>query len=269
MKLGVSTSVYLHNNLFKAVEKINDLNFKYIELWGEPPHLWFDKPDFQYLKKLKKYLNENDLIPTYHGPAHDIDITSVNPGIRQESLKQSKDAIQMAQFLGSEIIVIHMGSYYPGDKKGTENGKDRLYKSLEYLLPYAEENKVTIALENYPVGENAIFKTPEDVLNILRDFDSEYLKLTLDIGHANLTNISPIEYIKILKDEIVHLHLNDNFGKEDKHLVPGEGEINYPAIFKQLKKINFDQVGIFEIWAPDETDQALINSKNYIKSLLS
>lgn len=268
MKLGVSTSVYLHKRIKKAINKIGKLNFKYIELWGEPPHLWFDEPNYKKLAEIKKFLNEKELIPTYHGPAHDIDITSVNPGIRKESLKQNKEAINIASFLGSDIIVIHMGSYYPGDKEGTENGKDRLYKSLDYLLPYAEKNNITIALENYPVGENAIFNKPEEVLNILNDFSTEYLKLTLDIGHANLTNISPLHYIKTLGDEIVHLHLSDNFGKEDQHLVPGEGEINYLEIIKILKEISFDKVGIFEIWAPKNTDQALMNSKDYIKSLV-
>ncbi|HKL12358.1 MAG TPA: sugar phosphate isomerase/epimerase [Halanaerobiales bacterium] len=267
MKLGVSTSVYLHNNLKEAIKKIANLNFEYIELWGEPPHLWFENIDYKYLKDIKKELQKRDLKATFHAPAHDVDLTSMNPGIRKESIKQHIKAIEIASFLEANLMVVHTGSYYPGDKKGSENGKNRLYKSLNKILPYAEQHDIIIALENYPVGENAIFNSPENVKKILGDFNSKFLKITLDIGHANLTKISAVEYLNKLKEEIVHLHINDNFGQADEHLIPGKGNIDYKKLLQTIKEINYDKIGIFELWSPENTDQALIDSTKYVKNI--
>lgn len=267
MKLGVSTSVYLHYDLETAIKKIADLDFKYVELWGEPPHLWFESENYIYMDKINKLLQKYNLIPSFHAPAHDVDITSVNPGIRKESIRQHKRALRIAGYLGVKVFVIHAGSFYPGDKKGCENGLDRLYNSLEELITTAEEYNIIIAIENYPVGENAIIKSPFDIKKIIDDFNSPFLKMTLDIGHANLTDIQAIEYIKELKDKIVHLHINDNLGKEDLHQIPGKGNIDFEAVKKELDNINYNNVGIFEIWDPQNTKQALLNSRSYIDSL--
>lgn|GEM_PF-902875 len=267
MKIGVSSSVYLHDNLENALKKISKLGLKYVEIWGEPPHLWLDHIDYSYLKKITQLLYKYNLKPSYHGPAHDVDITSMNPGIKKESIKQHKRSLDIAKFLGVDVYVIHAGSFYPGDKDVVKKGLDRLYKSIDELLTLAENNNIVLAVENHPVNENGIFNNPKMMKKVLKDFESPYLKATLDIGHANLTKFPVIEYIKELGNDIKHIHINDNDGLEDLHLAYGEGNIDSKNIIKKIEDIGFTGLGILEIWAPDNPAKAINKSISYINSI--
>jgi len=267
MKLGVSTSVFLHHNLETALKKIGNLDIKYVEIWGEPPHLWVENIKYNYLKSIKELLYKYDLKPSYHGPAHDVDITSMNPGIREESIKQHKRSLDIAKFLGVDVYVIHAGSFYPGDKNTISKGFDRLYSSIDELLILAKEYDIVLAIENHPVNENGIFNNPKTMKKVIDDFNSSYLKVTLDLGHANLTKFPVIKYIEELKDNIKHIHLNDNDGIEDLHLVYGKGNLDSNNLIKRIKNIGFDGVGILEIWAPDDPAKAINDSIKHINSI--
>ena len=267
MKLGVSTSVFLHHNLETALKIIGKLDLKYVEIWGEYPHLWVENINYNYLKSIKELLKKYDLKPSYHGPAHDVDITSMNPGIRKESIKQHKRSLDIAKFLGSDVYVVHAGSFYPGDKNKIDKGFDRLYNSINELLTLAKEYDIVLAIENHPVNENGIFNNPDNMQKVINYFNSPYIKTTLDLGHANLTNFAVEEYIKKLGENIKHIHLNDNDGIEDLHLVYGKGNLNSKKLIKKLNNIGFDGVGILEIWAPDNPVKAINDSIKFINSI--
>ncbi|MGM0446070.1 MAG: sugar phosphate isomerase/epimerase family protein [Bacillota bacterium] len=267
MKIGVSSSVYLHDNFENALKKISNLDLNYVEIWGEPPHLWVNNIDYNYLKKIKLLLNKYNLKPSYHGPAHDVDITSMNPGVKKESIKQHKRSLDIAKFLGVDVYVVHAGSFYPGDKNMLQKGLDRLYRSIDELLTLAQKNDIILAVENHPVNENGIFNNPKRMKKIIKDFNSPYLKATLDIGHANLTKYPVIDYIEELGKDIKHIHINDNDGIKDLHLVYGEGSLDSKTIIKKIKDIGFDGIGVLEIWAPDNPADAVNKSINYINSI--
>ena len=53
--------------------------------------------------------------------------------------------------------------------------------------------------------------------------------------------------IRILGKDISILHLHDNSGHWDDHLVPGQGNINWPAVFDALDDIGYKGVYNFEL----------------------
>jgi len=267
MKLGVSSSVFLHRDINQALNIISNLDFSYVELWGEPPHLWIRYFDKKEIIKLKKLLEKLKLKNSYHAPSHGLDLSSVNPGIWEESLRQHLEAIKAASILNSEVFVIHSGSYYTGDRPESESGKDRFYRALEAILKEAEKRKIKIGLENYPVGNNSILSSADKLKTVLEDFSSKYLRATLDVGHAYLNGEDPVDYLNILKKEIINIHLSDNFGKEDLHLKPGEGDISFPAIFKAIREIEYSELMTLEIWEPESPEKAIAESRKYLINL--
>jgi len=90
----------------------------------------------------------------------------------------------------------------------------------------------------------------EDMLNVLKSVDG--LKVTLDIGHANIDGNSVLEYYKKLKDCVVNVHIHDNDGTSDQHRCIGEGNIDFKKIFKQFKKNKYDGPFILEIFIKDK-----------------
>lgn len=63
--------------------------------------------------------------------------------------------------------------------------------------------------------------------------------LTLDVGHAQVSGHNPASYIDVLRDELYHVHLHDNYGTIDEHLPLGEGVIDYVGIIQLLRKIDY------------------------------
>ena len=92
-----------------------------------------------------------------------------------------------------------------------------------------------------------------------------------DIGHANLFSNNPIDFLKALRDRLEHIHLHDNFGgnseKDDLHLPPGYGNINFKDLFLGLKSIEYDKTLTLEV-SPRFPIDIRIESLRLIRTLL-
>jgi hypothetical protein len=80
----------------------------------------------------------------------------------------------------------------------------------------------------------------------------KHLGVTWDVGHLNVmkktgfTDTDVLEQTKIIskdKTMVKHVHLTDNFGFGDSHLVPGMGNVPIKQILEQLEKTGrFDEM---------------------------
>lgn len=84
---------------------------------------------------------------------------------------------------------------------------------INMLQSMADEFGITLCAENLPHRDN---------LNFICQNTS--MGLCCDIGHYNIRRSVEIERNI---DRIKYIHLHDNHGKTDSHLLPGEGNINY------------------------------------------
>jgi sugar phosphate isomerase/epimerase len=56
--------------------------------------------------------------------------------------------------------------------------------------------------------------------------------------------------VRLLGKRIVHVHIHDNHGDADEHLVPGEGSIKFGPIVDEIKKIGYEGFVIVELFEP-------------------
>jgi sugar phosphate isomerase/epimerase len=78
--------------------------------------------------------------------------------------------------------------------------------------------------------------------------------LTLDIGHAHIGSKNErraLQFMDAYPDRIQHIHVSDNFGKEDSHLPIGAGNIRYKEMVKGLKKIGYNGTITVEVFSSD------------------
>jgi sugar phosphate isomerase/epimerase len=115
---------------------------------------------------------------------------------------------------------------------------------LNRIIAKAADQEITICLEN--LSESAShMDLPFKKLPLLN--------LTLDLGHAQLLTEEnrSFEFIECYPQRIKHIHLHDNRGgdsyRDDLHLPPGKGTIDFKSIFKQLKRIGYDQTVTLEL----------------------
>ena len=77
------------------------------------------------------------------------------------------------------------------------------------------------------------------VLAMLAGVGSSALKVNLDLGHAQVTDDDPIMSIRQLGSNIVHLHLEDIKDRVHKHLLFGQGDIDFVGVRQALVDIGY------------------------------
>ena len=158
------------------------------------------------------------------------------------------DWIKRISKAGIRIAIIHMAATITPPKM-SEIGFERLNK----IVRSCEENNVYLAMEN--VHDWDYVHIP------FKKANSSYVKMCLDFGHANgfTKDINKLNYKEIAKD-IICLHIHDNFGERDQHLIPFDGNIDFNFILKELKSNGFKGNLTLEL----ECEKLYSNTNDYI-----
>jgi sugar phosphate isomerase/epimerase len=143
-------------------------------------------------------------------------------------------ALEITKNLEAEKAIIHFFTYPQGDFHTK-------IINLRRLCKQAEDSEIQLCLEN----------TAENVRLMEILFETlPRIKFCLDIGHANLWRNRVIDFIDVFASRLTHIHIHDNNGgfsmDSDVHLAPGEGNIDFPLIFRALEKIQYSELLTFE-----------------------
>ncbi|OHD71083.1 MAG: hypothetical protein A2177_00285 [Spirochaetes bacterium RBG_13_68_11] len=114
-------------------------------------------------------------------------------------------------------------------------------EAIAGILSYAREHSVRLALEN---GAMDVLQAVADAFPADdADGPGSCLGICIDVGHANLHRdlfANPAAaYLRAFADRLVHLHVSDNLGTGDDHLVPGAGNIDWHSVAAELRRIPY------------------------------
>jgi len=234
MKFGQFTNPY-KKDIARQVKHICKWA-DFVEFFIEPPYGTI--MDFRRKKsKILKILKENDKFAIGH-TGWWMDFATTYDSVRKAWINEAKEHIKLCKEFGIKKLNFH--TYVAGGKLHYKISKKILIrnyiKSMKEIVRYAKKNNVAIMCENTP-GNN--FSTFKDYKYIMDKVPG--LLVHLDLGHCYLDGkLKGIDrYINVFKDKIAHVHLSDNFGKDDDHLQVGDGKINYKRVMRMLQKINY------------------------------
>lgn len=199
-------------------------HFKAWEIVAEGMHAL---PEIQ--NELRELKPSYDIELAVHAPFSDLNCASLNTRAREEALTQVSEAISIASALGMDMVTLHPGHKSPLGAYFPENLKEVHRESLLKLDAVGREHGVTLALENMPKMWISLCANSKEMRECI---EGTNLKICFDVGHANITG--DIEGFFELKDWIINLHLHDNLGDVDRHLVLGEGSIDIPGVLRAL-----------------------------------
>ncbi len=101
----------------------------------------------------------------------------------------------------------------------------------DFYTELAEDFDLVICIEN------SIDLDPTAMCLLLSCTQSDKVRVCLDIGHANYSNASLEEWFEALGEHIDCIHLSDNCGRYDDHLILGEGNVDWKladSLWRQL-----------------------------------
>lgn len=268
-KIGVSTGFFSFADFVNFVEKLTEFDIDYIEFKADPPNFFPLKLTDEDIEFIKEKISSYDIKPIVHTTIYDVNLASLNPTIKEASVKTTLDCLELAKKLGAEILVVHGGnlpSNYP--LKFMEEAKRNLILSLQELVEVAEESQIIIGLENNAKGFNTgMVKNQDEHLFFLEKTDSRFLKAVLDIGHANLYGFSIEDYTTKIKDFLVEIHLHNNEGVKDVHSPLHQGNIDIQKFLELIDQLDISVPLILEMTSLEHYQRSLnfLRDKNLLK----
>jgi len=176
---------------------------------------------------------------TVHLPFVDWNLASLFPKSYEASLARTQDGLKFAEAVGAKVAVLHTGSVPVRHPQVVQAAWVRLFEALSVLDP----GPVTVALENLALDERDLVQGPEELKGLLDRFSA--YAFCLDYSHAFVEGGEERvrDYLDLLGDRLVHLHLNDTPGDRDRHLPVGQGAIP----FERLKPERLPETATFEV----------------------
>ncbi len=244
MKLGFSTLALFMSSFEEWLDIATSDGFQLIEILCEGPY---------WPRNLLKTTDNADVFSSYdidvylHAPTIDLNPASLNPGIRDETLIQIKETLDLAVDIGAKAITTHAGMIHRMEDRIRNIAKEYSVETLTKANQYAEEVGVIFSVENMPSRYAYFCNTAQEHAYFL---DQCGCCATVDLGHAN-TNDDPESFSRL--KNTYYYHLSDNNGKKDQHLPLGEGTLD-------LNLINGIKRGIIELNNYDD----VIKSRNLL-----
>jgi sugar phosphate isomerase/epimerase len=263
LRFGVSTHLYHDRRLDREhLVEIAAHGFECVEIFATRSH--FDYRDGAAVRALAEWLDDTRLtLHSVHAPVTASFVngqwgeafsTAVeNADQRRKTLAEAEAALAVAQTIPFRCLVAHLGVPDVMKPGVGDNNRESARRSIDALYEMTERAGVVLALEVIP---NQL-STPEALVALLEnDLDGMKVGVCMDVGHAHIMD-DVGDAIECCSGHIVTTHLHDNRKKSDDHLVPGEGNIDWPATLMSLQKVGYDGVWVFEV-ANTSSPQAVL-----------
>jgi len=174
-------------------------------------------------------------------------LSSADPQVVAESVKGMETSLRNARLWGAATVLLVPAVV--DAQTGYRDAWKRSTEQIRKLIPLAAELKVVIAVEEV---WNKFLLSPVEFASYVDQFRSPWVKAYFDVGNVVLTGY-PQDWIRILGDRIVKLHLKDfKFAKRVAEFVPlREGEIDWKAVYAALAEIGYKGTATVELPAGD------------------
>lgn len=223
-KWKMACQAYTFNRfaLSEALEKMDSLNIRYVELYpgqkmlpGDDRTTYFTMPESQ-IEELKALLKKHNIEAISYGV--------VTPDNEADWIK----VFEFAQKMGIGTIV-----------------SEPAEEHLSIVDGLCQKYKIRLAIHNHP--DPSRYWDPEIVAKALEG-RSKYMGACTDLGHWTRSGLDATESLRKLEGRIIEIHMKD-VNKTDKTghaVIWGEGIINWDSVFAELRRQKFDGPFVIE-----------------------
>lgn len=209
---------------------------------GKISECFVDLADQAVLAEIAQWNRELGLCAgQMHGPCSSdtLDYAAVDESERVVAIDLLAVTARAAGQLEIPFVVVH--PHLADETRYGPSGKSQvltqLRQTVEERLPDFIAAHTAIALENLPHGPAGL--DISDLVAICEEFDSPALGICLDTGHARLEGLQPAEAVRACGQWLTCLHVHDNFGQSDQHLLPFDGNCDWSGFVATLRTVGY------------------------------
>ncbi|MDD5773315.1 MAG: sugar phosphate isomerase/epimerase [bacterium] len=236
MKLGFFLNAYRNFPIEYALNSIAGQGYKGVELWAKGNHISSRDSEMR-LRDIKRIIYKLGL-EVYGISAH-LDFVAPEPEKRKENIEKFLGCIRMAEFFGVGAVHTASGGLYPENELSFKKQGEYFYQAMDMIGEEARKRNIIVALEAEP---EKWLSRPEQVVEAINRLGKDTFRALVDIGHCFGVGEEVPAYIDKLKNYLQVIHVDDVFRKDfpHRHLIPGQGDIDFDQFFEYLEKINYN-----------------------------
>ncbi len=176
-------------------------------------------------------------IHSIHAPwGESADLAALDESERQAAISIHLVTIHAAAELGAQLIVLHPGP--------------DLAEGGDLAAHLAASRRSLLELIEAAVGT-----------------DPQLVGYCLDTGHAFMSGLDCAQMARSFGQRLISIHLHDNHGDGDYHLLPGLGDIPWPPFFEALAEIGYTDPITIEARPPE--NMQLTEALAHVQRLLA
>ena len=201
----------------------------------------YDEVDFASVRRLA---DEHGVkLWSFHlpfAPFETIDVSSLDEKKRKVTVAYCAELIKKAADIGIDKFVIHPSAEpIAPDERAGRIGASK--ESLAFLAEAAAREGGIICIEDLP--RTCLGNCSGDILELL-GADGR-LRVCFDTNHLLFENEA--DFIKRVGDRIVTTHVSDRDAEDERHWLPGEGVIDWAALYSALAGTGYNGVWMYEL----------------------
>lgn len=235
MKYSVSNWIYATEDLEKSLQRLARYKYDAVELEGEPDNEKYEPKKVKTI--LKKYGLEVSSIAGMYLWKEGIkrDLASSDKKIREQTIAYLIKCIDYAKLISAKLVIVvpaAVSKLAPSLSK-KEDWKNSV-KAVQEVAKYAEKKDILLAIEPINRYETYLVNSIQDALCYAREVNSSQVKIMADTFHMNIEERDIPEAIRIAGNNLINVHIADS-----NRCSVGRGHINFKALIKALKEINY------------------------------
>jgi D-psicose/D-tagatose/L-ribulose 3-epimerase len=165
------------------------------------------------------------------------DLASSDKKIREQTIIYLFKCIDYAQLMRAKLVIVvptAVSKTAPSLSK-KEDWKNSV-EAVREVAKYAEKKDILLAIEPINRYETYLVNSIQDDLCYSREVNSSHVKIMVDTFHfhMNIEERDIPEAIRIAGNNLINVHLADS-----NRCSVGRGHINFKALIKALKEINY------------------------------
>lgn len=255
--VGVSTACFYPCDTLVSLQKLQQVGIQHVEIFLNS----FCELEQPYIDSLRNALQQFDTKATSLHPfssGFETFFFASHYGTRlHDGIELYTKYFKACQQLSINRLVFH------GDYLHTDFPFEQHCQNYLELRNVAKHYGVNLCYENV-VRNKCGFA--ENIYK-LRQYTNDDVNFVFDYKQARRANVPIDKMIKAMENKISLVHISD-YNTQSDCILPGNGETNYIDLFSQLKKANFNNDIIIELYENNfQTAQQLYQSACMLKAV--
>ncbi|MFA4985730.1 MAG: sugar phosphate isomerase/epimerase family protein [Candidatus Brocadiia bacterium] len=259
-RLAFSANAFKRTTFEVAALAVASLGYRGIEVYADTPHFYPLETTPQtasdvvaLLKSLGLAVSNVNAFTMFHdGDTWRPSFLETDGTRRRLRIEHTVAALEMSRRMRGATVSTEPGGPLP-EGESRETAMALFAEGLREVLDRTAATDVLLLVEPEP---SLLIETVGQAEELLEMFADPRLSINLDAGHFFCVGEDPAEVIRRLEGRFDHVHIEDiGADRVHRHLVPGDGAMDFRSIFTALRDVLYDGFITVELYPFEETPE--------------